>query len=131
MRRRVGLVLLSLVLGNVQAHETQSAGPVAVTFATGAEDVLSSSGPTTLLFTLRKKDQPLASCRCRVLIYAGTPSARVAPIVDQWLPALGEGGARLQIGAMASGSYTVVLDGRPTTFGDFDAFRLRYVVTTR
>lgn len=62
-----------------------------------------------------------------MLAYAGMPSARAAPSVDQRLPAPGEGVARLQIGATAPASYTVVLDGRPITFEEFNAFQLEYI----
>ncbi|MFT2722225.1 hypothetical protein ACMT4L_19745 [Deinococcus sp. A31D244] len=123
------LALLSLTLPvQVAAHETQSAGQVQVTFSTGADDTLSTQDPTLLQFVLTRAGGALTGCRCRLLLYQGTPSARVAPLLDVRLEALQQGVTRLELPKVTAGAYTVVLDGRPVTFGDFDAFRLRYTL---
>lgn len=116
--------------GGAGAHETQSAGAVQVTFATDAEDTLGTQGPTLLRFTLTRAGAALSGCRCRVLVYQGTPSAQAAPLLDVRLEALRQGAVSVLVPRVAAGAYTVVLDGRPVTFGDFDAFRLRYTLGT-
>ncbi|GHG40551.1 hypothetical protein GCM10017784_39250 [Deinococcus indicus] len=124
------LALLSLTLPvPAAAHETQSAGQVQVTFSTGAEDTLSTQGPTLLQFVLTGPGGDLPGCRCRLLLYQGTPSARVAPLLDVRLENLQRGVTRLELPKVAAGAYTVVLDGRPVNFGEFEAFRLRYTLT--
>lgn len=124
------LALLSLTLPvPAAAHETQSAGQVQVTFSTGAEDPLSTQGPTLLQFVLTGPGGDLPGCRCRLLLYQGTPSARVAPLLDVRLENLQRGVTRLELPKVAAGAYTVVLDGRPVNFGEFEAFRLRYTLT--
>ena len=126
-RHILGLLSFTLPV-QVAAHETQSAGQVQVTFSTGADDTLSTQGPTLLQFVLTRAGGALTGCRCRLLVYEGTPSARVAPLLDARLEALQQGVTRLQLPKVTAGAYTVVLDGRPVTFGDFDAFRLRYTL---
>ncbi|GGS25653.1 hypothetical protein [Deinococcus knuensis] len=123
------LALLSLTLPvQAAAHETQSAGQVQVTFSTDVDDTLSTQGPTLLQFVLTGPGGDLPGCRCRLLLYQGMPSARVAPLLDVRLEALQQGVTRLELPKVAPGGYTVVLDGRPVNFGDFDAFRLRYML---
>lgn len=98
------LVLWSLTgPGGAGAHETQSAGAVQVTFATDAEDTLSTQGPTLLRFTLTKNGAALPGCRCRVLVYSGVPSARVAPLMDVRLEALQQGAVSGAVPQVAAG----------------------------
>lgn len=129
MRRAV--LALALLLGGAGAHETQSAGPVQVTFSTEADDALYAAQPTQVRFVLTRVGDPLPSCRCRLLVYRGVPSARVAPVQDVRLDALQQGRVSGVVPALPEGAYTVVLDGRPVSFGDFEAFRLQYVVAAR
>lgn len=123
------LLALALLAGTAVAHETKTAGSVQVTLLTNAEDGLRVGAQTVVTVEFKKKGGgPLAGCRCRVLLYRGTPSARVPPVQDVRLSALEGGTGRVPLKVDAPGSYTLVLDGRPPTFGDFDAFRLRYVL---
>ena len=125
--QRLGLTLLTL-LGLASAHDSQSAGNVQVTLLTDADDLLRVQGPTQISFSFLHLGTPLTACRCRVLLYKGTPSARVPPLKDLYLPTLQKGEISTVLDGLPEGGYTLVLDGRPIHFGDFDAFRMRYVL---
>ncbi|WP_424950854.1 hypothetical protein [Deinococcus sp.] len=125
--RRLGLTMLML-LGLVSAHDSQSAGSVQVTLFTDADDLLRIQAPTRISFSFLHLGRPLTACRCRVLLYRGTPSARVPPLKDLYLGPLQQGEGNTVLDGLPEGGYTLVLDGRPIQFGDFDAFRMRYVL---
>jgi len=125
------LFLLAALLCSASAHDTQLAGNVQVTMFTDAEDELRVGAATNLTFSFVHSGQPITTCHCRVLLYKGTPSARVPPLKDLYLDALTGGQGKALLDGLPAGGYTLVLDGRPTKFGDFDAFRMRYVLSTQ
>ena len=122
------LFLLAALLCSASAHDTQSAGNVQVTMFTDADDALRVGAATRLTFSFLHAGQALSACRCRVLLYTGTPSARVAPLKDLYLGNLGAGQVSTLLDGLPAGAYTLVLDGRPAQVGDFDAFRMRYTL---
>lgn len=130
MKRRL-LLLLAALLCSASAHDTQSAGNVQVTMTTDADDALRVQAPTSVTFLFRHAGGPLAPCRCRVLLYRGRPSARVPPLRDHLLGALDDSSGHVTFAELPAGAYTLVLDGRPQQFGDFDSFRMQYVLSAQ
>ncbi|WP_425146487.1 hypothetical protein [Deinococcus sp.] len=122
-------LLLCLNLGAGLAHDSQSAGNVQVTLFTDADDGLRVNTATRISLRFVHAGQPLARCRCRILLYRGSPSARVAPLRDLYLDALQAGQGQALLQGLPAGAYTLVLDGRPVQYGEFDAFRMRYILS--
>jgi len=127
--KRIVLALLGFtLLGNAVAHDTRSAGGVQVTMSTDADDGLNVSSGTQVRLNFLHARTPLMACACRVLLYRGMPSARVPPLQDVQLTSLNAGGGTVQLITVPPGTYTLVLVGRPVQFGDFDAFKMQYVL---
>ncbi|MFC6590955.1 hypothetical protein ACFP81_02185 [Deinococcus lacus] len=128
----ISALLAALLLPVALAHDTVSHGRVKAEFHTDAlgsgREGLRTGDDTLVGVTLKVSDRPLApdACRCQLLLYPGQPSARVRPEVISLSPR----GAGLEgwVKVSAPGAYTLVLAGKPTAPGAFDAFRLEFPV---
>lgn len=125
MKRLLTLCCLG-TLGSVQAHDTLRAGQVSLTLSTDDDDNLGVGQPTTLFFGFDHQGQALPACHCRVLLYAGPPSARTPPLSDMTLNLPDGRRGQLKLNVPKAGHYTLIVVGRPVTYGDFDAFKLQY-----
>lgn len=109
-----------------QAHETISAGQVSLTISTDNDDALGVNQPTTLFFGFDHQGKALPACHCRVLLYTGTPSARTPPLNDAALSLSAGRSGQLKLSVPKAGTYTLIVVGRPVTYGDFDSFKMQY-----
>lgn len=121
-----GLVAWSALYGgHAQASDTMQVGPVSLRLIfPDATEIIPAAQPVPLTLSLFKDGVPVGGCRCRVLVYAGEPSARVAPVRDLLLPPLKGGTVAFTLNLTTTGPYSVVVDGRPVQPGDFDPFRI-------
>ena len=126
------LACAALLPGLAGAHDATSAGGVSVNMTTDANDLLRVGTPTQLVFFMIYHDELVldaSGCTCTALLYEGAPSARVRPLQLARLTSLPGGDAGASVTVTKPGLYTLVLDGRPVKFGDFDPFRLQYQLT--
>lgn len=128
MNRLSTLLVLLCCAAPALAHDTVSAGGVSITMFTDAGDKLRLNADTPVIFELQHAGKSLAlqSCRCTLLVYPGTPSARLPPLLSLPLKRLPDGRTGALVNVTVAGAYTLVLDGRPLRSGSFDAFRVQY-----
>jgi len=76
---------------------------------------------------------PLASCNCRVAVYAQPHRSGNSPVTQPSLFAVSaegyDGIPGANITFPRAGSYEIVLSGRPVVSGDFAPFELRFSIT--
>ena len=118
----IGLSFFSLA----QAHDTISAGQVSLTISTDDDDNLGVNQPTTVFLRFDHLGQALPECHCRALLYAGQPSARTPPLSDMTLSLTDGRRGQLKLSVPKAGNYTLIVVGRPVTYGDFDSFKMQY-----
>lgn len=106
-----------LLTSTVWAHDVFNGAGVSVQLHTEPNDEVFSGKPTLAWFAMiTKSEKPerltATECRCTVLVYAGTPSPRVKPLLAVPLENLGD---KPSTGLLVpkAGEYTVVLDARP------------------
>ena len=114
--------------GPVLAHGGPSSALVEANLTTKVTGKLDKGARIQVDVRFSRAGQPIGTCRCRVLLYAGQPSARVAPLQDFMMGDLDVGAGEFKLNIPQRGDYTLVIDGRPTSYGLFDAFKMRYAL---
>ena len=127
------------MFGFALAHDSASSPLVKVAMSIGSSGPnqpesgqhLRAGANTRITLKFTQDGLPLPHCRCRVLLYQGKPSARRAPLKDFMLDALQSGSQQLVIQLPSPGRYTLVLDGRPPSYGLFETFRADYPLSVK
>lgn len=130
------IVPLPLVPANATAHQVEVSGDVGGMIHIEPNDTPRAGEQSLTWFALTRRGGrviPLASCNCRVAVYAQPHRSGNSPVAQPSLFAVSaegyEGIPGANITFPRAGSYEVVLSGRPVVSGDFSPFELRFPIT--
>ena len=114
--------------GSANAHLPDSSSQVEAILSTDNSDELRVNKLTTITIKFKNLGNSNAKCRCRALLYSGSPSARIPPIEDQKFEVVDGGLAHINVNATLSGDYTLVIVGHPLIYGQFVDFKIDYAL---